>query len=103
MPGRYRQREANEAWDRILAFMDRVYDGYYEADQVHFEFAADFAVDYNFDRNVRYGASGEPEPSIRRFNDLKQAVAEGRVPREEFDVQIALYADYFASHPEMLE
>jgi len=103
MPGRYREKEANEGWQWIMNFLDRVYGGYYADDQVTMSFEADFGVDYNFDRSVRYGATGEPEPSIRRFNEIKQAVREGRAPQEELDVQVSLYREYFAAHPEMLE
>ena len=65
-------------------------------------FESDFAVDYDFSKNVRYGNSGEPEPSIQRFNALKQAVAEGQAPKEDLDVLIALYPEYFGAHPELL-
>jgi carboxymethylenebutenolidase len=103
MPGRYRQKEAGEAWDRILDFLDRVYGGHFAADRVHLSFESDFAVDYDFSKNVRYGNSGEPEPSIQRLSALKQAVSEGRAPRADLDGLIALYPNYFAAHPEMLE
>jgi carboxymethylenebutenolidase len=102
MPGRYRQKEAQEAWDQILEFLDRVYAGYFPPDQVRLRFEADFAVDYDFSKSVRYGPGGYPEPSPRRTAELKQAVAEGRTPREEWDDFVALYADYFDQHPEEL-
>jgi carboxymethylenebutenolidase len=101
MPGRYRQKEAQEAWDNILAFLDRVYDGYFAPDKVTLKFEADFAVDYNFDRNVRYGADGYPEPSPRRLSELTEAVAEGRKPRQELEEFYELYAEYFDKHPEL--
>ncbi|MEA2639787.1 MAG: carboxymethylenebutenolidase [Chloroflexota bacterium] len=101
MPGRYRQREAQEAWDRIVEFTQRVYAGYYTSDKVRTEFAADFAVDYDFNKSVRYGADGHPEPSPQRFSALKQAVAEGRTPQTELDAFFELYPQYFAEHPEL--
>jgi carboxymethylenebutenolidase len=101
MPGRYRQKEANEAWDRILDFLDRVYDGYFSPERVTTKFQADFAVDYDFTKSVRYGTGAYPEPDIRAFNELKQAVAEGRTPQAELDRQLALYPEFFAEHPEL--
>lgn len=103
MPGRYRQKEANEAWDLIIEFMERCFSGYYTEGQVKHHFEADFATDYDFDLNVRYGAGGEPEPSMARFNALKQAVAEGNAPRADLEKQVALYSEFFAAHPELLK
>ena len=102
MPGRYRQKEANEAWDRIIEFLDRAYAGYYKADQVNLRFEADFAVDYDYNNSVRYGTWTGPEPDIRAFTELKTNVAEGRGDKAELDRQLALYSDYFALHPELL-
>jgi carboxymethylenebutenolidase len=102
MPGRYRQKEAGEAWDRIIDFLDRVYDGYFAPDRVTVKFEADFAVDYDFSKSVRYGPGNYPEPEVRRVNELKQAVAEGRAPRSDLDALIELYKEYFAEHPELL-
>src|SRR4051794_12638350 len=48
MPGRYRQKEAGEAWDRILDFVDRVQAGYFASDRVTIKFESDFSVDYDF-------------------------------------------------------
>jgi carboxymethylenebutenolidase len=101
MPGRYRQKEANEAWDNILDFLDRVYDGYFSPERVTTKFQADFAVDYDFSKSVRYGTGAYPEPDIRAFNELKQAVAEGRSPQAELDRQLELYPEFFAEHPEL--
>jgi carboxymethylenebutenolidase len=103
MPGRYRQKEANEAWDRILDFLDRVYDGYFSPERVTTKFQADFAVDYDFEKNVRYGADGNPEPSPRRLQEMKEAFAAGRKSRQELDEFYQLYAEYFAEHPELKE
>jgi carboxymethylenebutenolidase len=102
MPGRYRQKEATEAWDKILDFLDRTYAGYFSADKVTTKFEADFAVDYDYAKSVRYGTLDIPEPDIRAFNELKQNVAEGKVPKAQLDTQIALYPEYFALHPELL-
>jgi carboxymethylenebutenolidase len=102
MPGRYRQKEAAEAWDNILGFVDRVAAGYFAPDKVTTKFEADFAVDYDYAKSVRYGSDGNPEPSLARYNELKRRVAEGSAPREELDVQIELYRGYFDQHPELL-
>jgi len=101
MIGRYRQKEAGEAWDRIIEFLDRVYAGYFPPDVVRTRFEADFAVDYDFSKNVRYGTGSGPEPDVRAFNELKLNVAEGRAPREQLDAQLKLYAEFFAEHPEL--
>ncbi len=101
MLGRYRQKEAEEAWDWIMDFLERVHTGYFKPDQVYLDFEADFAVDYDFTRNVRYGEGAYPEPSLTNFAVLKQNVREGRAPRSQFDAFIALYPEYFAQHPEL--
>jgi carboxymethylenebutenolidase len=102
MPGRYRQKEANEAWDKILDFLDRTYAGYFAPDKVTTKFEADFAVDYDYSKSVRYGTLDIPEPDIRAFTELKQNVAEGKAPQAQLDTQIALYPEYFKRHPELL-
>lgn len=102
MIGRYRQKEASEAWRQIFGFLDRVYSGYFAEGRVRQSFEADFAVDYDFSKNVRYGTGPLPEPDIRAFTELKKNVAQGRVPRAELDAQLALYPEYFGEHPELL-
>ncbi len=54
MPGRYRPKEAAEAWATIGSFTREVFAGVWPADRVRWEFLADSAVDYDFTRNVRY-------------------------------------------------
>ena len=101
MKGRYRQQEAEEAWDQIMDFLDRAHGGYFKADQVHLGFEADFAADYDFRTSVRYGEGAFPEPSMTRFAELRERVAAGQAPRSELDAFIALYPEFFALHPEM--
>jgi hypothetical protein len=102
MPGRYRQREAGEAWDKILDFVDRVHAGYFAPDKVTIKFESDFAADYDFSKSVRYGTGNYPEPDVRAFNELKAKVAAGEAPQADLDRQLALYHEFFADHPELL-
>jgi carboxymethylenebutenolidase len=102
MVGRYRQKEAQEAWEQIFDFLRRVDAGEFAAGRVNQRFEAEFSLDYDFKMNVRWGQEAYPEPSPNRMNALKQAVAEGRAPRSELDAQIALYPEYYARHPEEL-
>jgi carboxymethylenebutenolidase len=53
MPGRYRQPEAEEAWQFMIDFLERVHNGGYPANRVRRRFQADFAADYDFSKNVR--------------------------------------------------
>jgi carboxymethylenebutenolidase len=53
MPGRYRAREAEEAWQLMIEFVRRVNDGGYPADRVRWHFESDIAVDYDPSKNVR--------------------------------------------------
>lgn len=53
MPGRYRQKEAESAWNLLLDFLDRVYAGYYPPDRVRQRFESNIAADYDFTKNVR--------------------------------------------------
>lgn len=64
------------------------------------EFEADFAVDYDFRNNLRYGTGAYPEPGPE-FEALKKDFAEGRASREDLDYQIGLYSEYFALYPEL--
>jgi hypothetical protein len=101
MAGRYRQKEAAEAWDRIIEFMERVWSGYYAADRVKIRFEADFARDYDFKKLVRWGELPYPEPDIARINDVKAKVASGELPRSEIDRMETLYAEFFENHPHL--
>jgi carboxymethylenebutenolidase len=101
MRGRYRQKEAAEAWDKIMGFLDGVYDGDFKSDRVTTSFEADFAADYDFSKSVRYGTGAEPEPDMRAFSELKRNVAEGRAARKELDALVALYPEFFALHPDL--
>lgn len=53
MPGRYRQKEAEEAWQLILSFLARVYSGGYSSDRVRWGMTAQYARNYDFSKNVR--------------------------------------------------
>jgi carboxymethylenebutenolidase len=100
MTGRYRQKEAQEAWEQIFDFLGRVHNGYFTPGRVKQRFQAEFSRDYDFSKNVRWGEKDYPEPSSNRMGQLKKAVAEGRAPRSELDAQIALYPEYYVLHPE---
>ncbi len=53
MPGRYRQREAEDAWKLIMSFLDRVYAGGYPSDRVRWRMWSHYGRDYDFSKNVR--------------------------------------------------
>ena len=53
MPGRYREREAEQAWQQILDFMQRVHAGAFPADRVAWRFESNIATTYDFTKNVR--------------------------------------------------
>jgi carboxymethylenebutenolidase len=53
MPGRYREREAEQAWQQILDFMQRVHAGAFPADRVAWHFESNIATTYDFSKNVR--------------------------------------------------
>jgi carboxymethylenebutenolidase len=53
MPGRYRQREAEEAWALLIGFLEDVFAGAYPNDRVRWEFAAEHGTDYDYSKNVR--------------------------------------------------
>jgi carboxymethylenebutenolidase len=53
MPGRYRQREAEEVWFQIVHFMEKVYAGGFPPDRVRWHWESDTSVSYDFSRNVR--------------------------------------------------
>src|SRR5205823_1370207 len=52
MPGRYRPKEAAQAWQLLLAFLAEVFTGQWN-NQVRWEFEAASAVNYDFSKNVR--------------------------------------------------
>ena len=52
MPGRYRAKEAAQAWQILLAFLKEVFSGEWQ-DQVRWEFEGTSAMDYDFSKNVR--------------------------------------------------
>jgi len=101
MPGRYRQKESAEAWDRIIEFLERVDSGYYPKDLVKIRFEADFARDYDFKKMVRWGELPYPEPDIAAINTLKAKVASGELPRSEIERMETLYSEFFAEHPQL--
>jgi carboxymethylenebutenolidase len=54
MPGRYRAKEAEEAWGMLLAFLGDVFSGNWPGTgQVRWEFESASSVDYDFSKNVR--------------------------------------------------
>ena len=54
MPGRYRAKEAEEAWGMLLAFLGDVFGGRWPGEgQVRWEFESAISVDYDFSKNVR--------------------------------------------------
>jgi carboxymethylenebutenolidase len=53
MPGRYRQRQAEEAWVLILDFLTRVFNGGYPDNRVRWKMAAEYSRNYDFSKNVR--------------------------------------------------
>jgi len=53
MPGRYRPREAEQAWNLILDFLGRVFDGGFPSDRVIWKFESNIARSYDFSKNVR--------------------------------------------------
>ena len=54
MPGRYRAKEAEEAWGMLLAFLGDVFGGRWPGKgQVRWEFESAISVDYDFSKNVR--------------------------------------------------
>jgi carboxymethylenebutenolidase len=54
MPGRYRAKEAEEAWDLLLAFLGDVFGSKWPGrGQVRWEFESASSVDYDFSKNVR--------------------------------------------------
>lgn len=54
MPGRYRPRQAEHAWNLILDFLDRVSNRAYPPDRAIWKLESDIAVDYDFSKNVRW-------------------------------------------------
>jgi carboxymethylenebutenolidase len=53
MPGRYRQREAEEVWFQIIHFLEKAAAGAYPADRVRWRFESDISTSYDFSKNVR--------------------------------------------------
>jgi carboxymethylenebutenolidase len=53
MPGRYRQRQAEEAWVLIMEFLTRVFNMGYPEDRVRWKMAAEYSTSYDFSKNVR--------------------------------------------------
>jgi carboxymethylenebutenolidase len=53
MPGRYRPKEAAEAWQLAIDFLARVDSGGFPPDRVRWLFESDSAIDYDPSKNVR--------------------------------------------------
>ena len=52
MPGRYRAKEAAQAWQVLLAFLAEVFAGQWHG-QVRWEFEGGTSPGYDFSKNVR--------------------------------------------------
>jgi carboxymethylenebutenolidase len=53
MPGRYRPKETEAAWQMILDFLQRANEGAFPSDRVIWQFQSDIAPDYDFTKKVR--------------------------------------------------
>ena len=53
MPGRYRPKEAEQAWLLIIDFLNRVHGGAFPRDRVIWRFESDIAPDYDCSKKVR--------------------------------------------------
>lgn len=53
MPGRYRLKETDQAWCLIIDFLNRVRQGAFQGDRVHWSFKSNIALDYDFTKKVR--------------------------------------------------
>jgi carboxymethylenebutenolidase len=53
MPGRYRPRETEVAWNMLLTFIREVSDGEWPNNRVQWEFHCDSGRNYDFSKNVR--------------------------------------------------
>ena len=53
MPGRYRQRGAEEAWLQIIHFMEAVYAEAYPPDRIRWRWESEISTSYDFSTNVR--------------------------------------------------
>jgi carboxymethylenebutenolidase len=53
MPGRYRAKEAEQAWKLVLGFLADVFAGHWPAGEVRWHFESASAADYDFARNER--------------------------------------------------
>jgi hypothetical protein len=53
MPGRYRPRQADQAWALIMDFLERAFAGQFPADRAVWRFDSDIAVAYDFTKKVR--------------------------------------------------
>jgi carboxymethylenebutenolidase len=53
MPGRYRPKETEQAWQMILDFLERANSGAFPKDRVIWQLRSDIASDYDFTKKVR--------------------------------------------------
>jgi carboxymethylenebutenolidase len=53
MPGRYRQRQAEEAWLLIMDFLSRCFGDGYPAERVRWRMFEEYSRSYDFSKNVR--------------------------------------------------
>ena len=53
MPGRFRAKEADEAWRLIIDFLERVFSSEFPRDRVIWRFSSNMACDYDFSQKER--------------------------------------------------
>lgn len=53
MPGRFRPKEADEAWRLIIHFLERIFGGTFSRNRVIWKFSSSIACDYNFSEKKR--------------------------------------------------
>jgi len=53
MPGRYRPKQAEDAWQMLLGFLGDVFDRGWPNGRVEWEFKSSISRDYDFSKNVR--------------------------------------------------
>jgi carboxymethylenebutenolidase len=53
MPGRYRKEAAKDAWNLMMAFLNKCFAGGWDKDRISHTFESDHAANYDFTKNVR--------------------------------------------------
>ncbi len=54
MPGRYRPRQSDQAWLRVIDFIDRVFADDFDPERITWEFKSNISRSYNYETNVRW-------------------------------------------------